>query len=180
MNVITPWMSPKVEVETSALHGRGIIALSTIACGEPILVWGGPGYTDKAGALEALRRKKSVMQWDDDIFSYEVDGDENDGEPFMINHSCDPNAWMNGAHTICARRNIAPGEEITADYALWEADEGHVSAWVCHCGTSLCRGRVTGVDWKDPGLRERYRGHFSPLLNKHIEQRRKLKAGDFR
>jgi hypothetical protein len=30
----------------------------------------------------------------------------------------------------------------------------------------LCRGRVTGDDWKLPELQQRYRGHFTV----HIEQ----------
>jgi uncharacterized protein len=164
------WMSPKVKVRQSTVHGRGIVAVSAIACDEAILVWGGASYTDKGGALEALKKGRLVMQWDDDVFSREVEDVEGDDDPFLINHSCDPNAWMNDAYTICARRDIGPGEEITADYALWESDESHVSSWFCNCGSPRCRGRITGVDWKEPGLRERYRGHFSPLLNKRIER----------
>jgi len=164
------WMSPKVKVRQSEVHGRGIVAVSEIAKDESILVWGGASYTNKAGALEALRQGKGVMQWDDDVFSCEVEGDDSDDEAFLINHSCDPNAWRSDAYTICARREIHPGEEITADYALWLFEEGRVSSWRCHCGSHLCRGQVTGADWKDPGLRERYHGHFSPLLNKRIAQ----------
>ena len=164
------WISPKVKVRQSIVHGRGIVAVSEIPRGEAILVWGGANYTDEAGALEALKQGRSVMQWDDDVFSCEVEGDEGNTESFLINHSCDPNAWMDGVYTICARRDICPGEEVVADYALWEADESHVSSWSCQCGARLCRGRVTGADWKDPRLREQYRGHFSPLLNKRIER----------
>ena len=164
------WMSPTVRVARSAVHDRGIVAVSGIAQGEPILVWGGPSYTERAGALQARKQNRAVMQWDDDVFSCAVEGEGKDEEPFLVNHSCDPNAWMSGACTICARRDIAPGEEITVDYALWETDEDHVAAWTCRCGSPLCRGRVTGADWKDAGLRERYRGHFSPFLTKRIER----------
>lgn len=164
------WMSPKVKVARSALHGRGIVAIGSIARDEPILVWGGPGYTDKAGAIEARKRNRAVMQWDDDVFSCAVEGEAGLDEPFLVNHSCDPNAWMAGPHTIRARMDIAPGEEITVDYAMFEADEHHVSPWECRCGSSLCRGRVTGADWRDPDLRKRYRGRFSPLLTKRIER----------
>ncbi len=160
------WMSSKVKVRQSAVHGRGIIAVSEIVQGEHILVWGGASYTNKAGALEALRHDKAVMQWDDDVFSCEFEND--DADCFLINHSCNPNAWMIGSYTICARRDIGSGEEITADYALWETDESYVASWPCNCGSGLCRGRVTGTDWNNPVLQERYRGHFSPYLNKRI------------
>lgn len=153
-----------------AVHGWGIVSIEEIAQGEPILVWGGASYTDKASAVEALRHNKAVMQWDDDVFSRKVDGDEEDSGCFMINRSCDPNAWMTDADTICARRDIGSGEEGSADFALWETDERYVSSCSCHCGSSLCRGRVTGADWKDPVLQERYRGHFSPYLNKRIDR----------
>ena len=169
------WMSSKVKVGQSTMHGQGIIAVSEIAQDEPVLVWGGPSYTNKPGALEALRHNKAVMQWDDDVFSCESD---EDSDYFRINHSCNPNAWMIDAFTICARRNIHIGEEITADYALWEPDEKYVSAWTCRCGSRRCRGRVTGSDWKNPILRERYRGHFSPYLTKRIERDKIGGAGD--
>lgn len=34
------------------------------------------------------------------------------------NHSCDSNLWMRDAFTVCARRDIAEGEELTLDEAL--------------------------------------------------------------
>jgi hypothetical protein len=53
------------------------------------------------------------------------------------------------------------------DYALFTAQPGW--AMHCRCGSPLCRHRVTGNDWKLAGLRERYRGHFSPFINDRIE-----------
>jgi hypothetical protein len=70
--------------------------------------------------------------------------------------------------TLVARRDIAQDEELTADYAMWEADENHVMRWACVCGSPRCRGRVTGQDWRLPELPQRYRGHFSPLINQRI------------
>lgn len=40
----------------------------------------------------------------------------------------------------------------------------------CLRGTSLCRGRVTGDDWRLPELHRRYRGHFVPFLERRIEK----------
>jgi hypothetical protein len=167
------WLSPKVNVQWSSIHCRGIIAISAIIKGERVLVWGGSGYTNKDGITARQMEHGRFMQWDDDVFS--IESGESD-ECFMINHACDPNVWMTDAFTLCARRNIEIGEEITADYALWEHRDNAILPWKCCCGSPLCRGRVTGSDWKDPVLQERYRGHFSPLLNKRIESEKLLKT----
>lgn len=143
-----------------------MFARGSIVAGEPLVVFGGE-YTDAMGAKRAQTSGKLVMQWDDDLFSIEGRGDD---QGYFINHSCDPNAWMEDACTIVAMRGIANGEEITADYALWEADENHVSPWSCQCGSTLCRKKITGRDWRMPELQKRYREHFSPLLNKRIKK----------
>src|ERR1051326_6068707 len=160
------WIDPRIEIRTSPLEGRGMFATAPIQAGEKVVVFGG-GYTDEEGAREAQREKKFVMQWDENIYSVEGSGV---AEGYFINHSCDPNTWMQDAFTLIARRDIQTGEELTADYALWEADEKYVSQWECHCHVPLCRKRVTGKDWRVKELQERYQGHFSPLLNKRIQQ----------
>jgi SET domain len=66
------------------------------------------------------------------------------------NHSCDPNLWWGDAYTLVARRPIAAGEEVTNDHAT---STGIASfAMDCACGPSLCRGVITGEDWRRPEL----------------------------
>jgi hypothetical protein len=72
--------------------------------------------------------------------------------------------------TLAARREIAEGEELTIDYAMFEASEDWVPQWECCCGSALCRGRFTGVDWRRRDLQERYEGHFSPFINERIDR----------
>ncbi len=158
------WLSPKIKVIDSSIEGKGMFATCGIKEGEIIVIWGGC-YTDRIGALQKRQEDKGVMQWDEDVFSYETTGDD---DPYSINHRCDPNSWMSDAFTIIARRTIIAGEEITADYALWETNESFVSTWKCNCGSVGCRGEVRGKDWRNPELQKRYRGHFSPLINKRI------------
>lgn len=105
------------------------------------------------------------MQWDEELWSIEERGD---GDDYFLNHSCDSNLWMKDAYTLIAKRDVQIGEELTADYAIWEADETFVSKWECRCGSVKCRGRVTGNDWRSSELQERYIDHFTPLLNKRI------------
>ncbi len=79
---------------------------------------------------------------------------------------------MDDEVTISARRDIEPGEEVTADYALWVADPGYVTITDCHCRSPLCRKKITGDDWKLREIQDRYRGHFPPYLEKWIKKLR--------
>ena len=157
-------LNPKIAIRETDSRGKGMFAMEPIKTGEAILVFGGE-YVNAEEAKEAERRGKLVMQWDDDLFSVEDRGAD---PTYFINHSCDPNTWMEDAFTIVAKRDVEVGEELTIDYALWEADENYVSRWECKCGSSMCRKRVTGNDWRLPELQERYKGHFTPLINKRI------------
>jgi len=78
-----------------------------------------------------------------------------------INHSCDPNAWIEGLDLV-ARRPIEAGEEITVEYATFIAGTG--ASFVCRCGADDCRGRVTPEDWQLPQIRCRYAEHCSGYI----------------
>jgi uncharacterized protein len=82
------------------------------------------------------------------------------------NHGCDPNLWWTDAYTLAARRDIAPGEEITNDYATSTAAAGFTMP--CRCRTALCRGTITGQDWRRDDLRRRYADHWVPGLLQRI------------
>jgi D-alanine-D-alanine ligase-like ATP-grasp enzyme len=78
-----------------------------------------------------------------------------------INHSCDPNAWLQGLDLV-ARTAIESGEEITIDYGTFVAETG--ASFDCHCDTEHCRGTITPNDWQLPELRNRYAEHCSPYI----------------
>jgi len=158
------WINPKIDVRSSPLHATGMFAKSLIKTGEIVVIWGG-NYVSKAEVDVAKKNGKVVMQLDDNLFSIEDHGDD---LTYFMNHSCDPNVWMQDAVTLIARTDIQRGEELTADYAMWEGDEDFVSTWTCVCNSPLCRKKVTGKDWKIPELQDRYANHFSPLINKRI------------
>jgi hypothetical protein len=158
------WITSKAKISISRLGGRGMFAIADIKEGEKIVVWGG-NYVTKHELANIDTTNKQVMQWDDDLYSVEERGDD---DSYFINHSCDPNLWMVDAVTLVARHNIQSGSELTADYSLWEADPSYVSKWSCSCASPLCRGRVTGHDWQNKDLQQRYKDHFSPLINKRI------------
>jgi uncharacterized protein len=167
------WLNPKTELRSSAKHGTGIFAVAPIEAGEFVEVWGEMWegqrvitYTRDATEAEAAAAGGMlVMRFDTDLWSIEPPG-TNPG--YFINHSCDSNVWMDDAFTLAARRAIEPGEELTIDYALIE---GEIDDWGfdCSCGSALCRGRITGDDWRRADVQQRYGSHFIPLINKMIE-----------
>ncbi len=75
--------------------------------------------------------------------------------------------------TLIARRDIQAGEELTADYAMWESGEDWVMHQECFCGSEHCRKVITGKDWRLKELQERYANHFSPFINERISRLRK-------
>ncbi|MCB0128867.1 MAG: hypothetical protein KDE58_41660, partial [Caldilineaceae bacterium] len=77
-----------------------------------------------------------------------------------VRHACDPNAWLDGLDLV-ARRAIAPGEEITLDYATFHNEI--MEEFVCTCGAPDCRGIIRGIDYREPFV-ERYGEHISDYV----------------
>lgn len=162
------WIDPRVEVRTSPIGGNGMFAREPINAGETVIVWGGVVLT-KEDLQSGNFRKNTLSAIGENLWL----GDAPDGEDFAAdytNHSCDSNLWMADENTLAARRDIAAGEELTADYMMWEANEDYRAAWQCNCGSPFCRKQITGKDWRLPGLQARYENHFSPFLNERIEK----------
>jgi uncharacterized protein len=158
------WINPKAELSESGSRGAGLYAKQPIEERELVIVWG-CAYHNRSASEKAVKEGKYVMQWDDDLFTID-DGAKTTG--YYMNHSCSPNLGMAGPYALIALRDISAGEELCPDYAMWEADEDYISTWSCACGSPNCRKKVTGLDWRSPELQERYRGYFSPLLDKRI------------
>jgi SET domain-containing protein len=166
----TSWLDPRIEVRRSALGGRGMFAKAPIAAGEIVMEWG--GLVVRAAELpNTAIVPDSAIPIAEDLFIVTPAG-ATDLDDFYLNHACDPSLWLVDAVTFAARRDLVAGDELTADYACWQDDESVVAEWRCGCGLPLCRGRVTGRDWRLPDLQERYRGHFSPFLNARIARLR--------
>ncbi|MCG7523112.1 SET domain-containing protein [Streptomyces sp. OfavH-34-F] len=81
---------------------------------------------------------------------------------YLMNHSCEANVLDLGLDFGLAVRDIAPGEEITCDYATFVEDGGW--SMECRCGSPRCRGRVTTEQGVDPGLRRIWRTRIDAAL----------------
>ncbi|MCW5875691.1 MAG: SET domain-containing protein [Anaerolineales bacterium] len=162
------WHSPKLEIRSDGtIEGRGMFARQAVARGERVAVWGGDVIERAAWEQLAPAQQAQTAQVEEGL--YLVSSKPGPGD--FVNHSCDPNAGLEGQIVIVALRDIAPGEEVTIDYAMCDGDP---QDWFdCLCGSAKCRGRVTGDDWKLPELQARYAGHFSPFLEKRIRKMNK-------
>ncbi len=141
-SVLMPLLD-RLRVVRSPIHGYGVVATRAIGRGE--LVCYGDGV---------LYRPEDDF---DDTYALILDGPK--GAPVLwdlvdqtrwFNHSCDPNTevvsrWDVEKQTVVAwwvaLRAIAPGEEITYDYAF-VAD----AAEPCACGSASCRGLIVDPD----------------------------------
>jgi len=166
------WTDGRVRAGGSSIEGSGLYAAAPIRAGEVVFVWGGGTVISDAESQAIAtsgRRYSSAAIGENQHILWSAD-DPDAGGPGGANHSCHSNLWMLDDRTVGARRDIAAGEELTLDYALITvAPEWRME---CHCGSTLCRGVVTGSDWQVPALQQRYAGHFSPFINARIAARR--------
>jgi SET domain-containing protein len=159
---LAPQIESRPQPETG---GAGVFALEPIPAGTLLMVWGG-----RIVDLETLHTLPPLTQ------SHAVQIEEGfylatvgEAEPAdYVNHCCDPNAGLAGQISLVALRDIAPGEEICFDYAM--SDGTPYDEFSCGCGAAICRGQVTGDDWRIPELWTRYAGHFSPYLQRRIDR----------
>ena len=148
-------------------HGFGSRAIDVIPAGTSVATFGGTAHTHSTfAAFDAERRSRSIQVDTNLIFLGPPTREPGDS----INHSCVPNCGMRNATTIIAMRDIAIGEELTFDYAM--SDASSYDEFDCNCGTALCRGRVRADDWRLDTLRHRYKGFFSPYIQRKIEAER--------
>lgn len=164
------WNDPRIEIKKSPISGSGMFAREPIERGEIVCLVGGMVMTDaEFEAFQASHSTYNAIQIDENLHLVErpeitqtLDG--------SMNHSCDSNAWMDDEATLVARRDIAAGEEITVDYALFTTQANWTLDNSCHCGSPFCRHVITGNDWELKEVQERYPHHFSPFINRRIEK----------
>jgi D-alanine-D-alanine ligase len=84
--------------------------------------------------------------------------DAKDWKP--LNHSCEPSAWLEGLDVV-ARRPLAPGDEVTMDYATFYNEQ--MPSFECDCNAAECRGTIRGEDYLEDFV-ERYGDHVSDYV----------------
>jgi hypothetical protein len=164
--MIYGYISPKLE-SSPCPHkdGMGIYAIRPLAAGELLCVWGGRAVPSSEFESLTNEQKGHSLQVAEDV--YLVTDAERETVDFF-NHSCSPNAGLDGQICLVAMRPIAAGEEVCFDYAM--SDGSPYDEFVCTCGSPACRGIVRGDDWMRADLQERYAGFFSPYIQRRIDR----------
>jgi len=160
------YRSPKTEVQESPIHGKGLFAKEAIASGEIVAVKGGHILTKREWTTFERGLGAADIQISEELFIAPVEQERRDGSMIYTNHSCDPNIAIQGQIVFVAMRDIAPGEELTHDWATADDQDYEME---CKCGSRNCRGIVTGKDWMKKDLQERYKGWFCWFLQRKIE-----------
>lgn len=130
-------------IKKSGIHGCGCYTTVSIPEGTHIVEYTGTRLSkEEADALYEDRHTTYLFCIGDG--DYVVDGD---GIAAFINHCCDANCETDEIDDriwIIAARDIAPGEELTYDYNLYDGDEDDDA--ICSCGMKDCRGTMYGEE----------------------------------
>lgn len=159
---VSSYISPKVKKgKKSKIEGRGLFATTPIKKGEIVTIKGGHIID-----WEMLKKYKnligdSYLQIDDNFVLAPLKKSEVEKAMMFLNHSCNPNVGVRGEVTFVAMCNIKPGEELTIDYAMIDDDECTMK---CNCGDKNCRKIITGKDWMQKDLQQKYGKYFSVFL----------------
>ncbi len=160
------YRSSKIEVREDTLAGRGVVAIADIAKDEIVAIKAGNIITRAELEQATQAAGDMALQIDDDFYLAPRTADDVEDMSVFINHSCDPNVGFRGQVVYVAMRDISAGEELCHDYSMERSDNYLLD---CHCGSPLCRGKVTGQDWKIPELQKRYGDYFSIYIRNKFQ-----------
>jgi hypothetical protein len=159
---------PRVRLRRSKIHGFGLVAARDLPTGE--IVQHGEAQPVRLVTRSWVERTWSAAErtwfhdyaWPltDEVFAIWPEAPDA-WRP--MNHSCDPNTWLDGLDLV-ARRPIRRGEPITIDYATFCGPT--LRTFECACGALPCRGLVRGTDGRLPALRERFGDHVSDFVRR--------------
>jgi uncharacterized protein len=174
--IVSSYITVKaVKGQASEIQGRGLFATAPISAGEIVAIKG--GHIVDTATLQALpaRLQNSEIQIADGFHLVALQDDEYEPVMLFINHSCDPNVGFAGNVVLVAMRDVASGEELTTDYALFDDSDSEMH---CRCGAAACRGVITGRDWLRPELQRKYGRYFSEFLRDRSGCQRNDGPGD--
>jgi SET domain-containing protein len=172
-NPAASWLSSRTCVRDSPIQGRGLFAAEPIAAGEVVAVKGGSIFGREELARLTPLLGSAEIQVGEDLFIGPVREEDRDGSMIFSNHSCDPNIGVRGQIVFVTLRDVAAGEELTHDWAMTDDDHARIE---CRCGSAICRGVVTGQDWRSLELQKKYGVFMSAYLLEKIARSRRIRS----
>ncbi len=121
-----------VEVKRSKISGFGIFAAKSFKNAELVIKWSSHRELSKQEVDRLSKEDREHVSFIGGRFVLvPPDG--------WVNHSCDPNVRLDG-FCYFAKRGIAKGGEITADYR----EESETGFWMkCNCASLKCKGYIS-------------------------------------
>jgi len=168
---IFSWVNSKLEVRKVIGYDQGVFATQKIKKGEILSVFGGYVMTIlEENKLPSKKLNDSGVQISENLVLSSKKNNEFE-RANCFNHSCNPNAGINGQIFLVAMRDINSEEQITFDYAMCLHAATGVKEFKmkCLCGSKNCRGFITENDWMIPALQKKYRGYFQCYLENKIK-----------
>lgn len=142
---------------------QGLFAVSNILAGERVWWVARDSETEVEYTHEEILALPEPYRSYFDRYCFQVDHNLFHGparidstEPgSYMNHSCDPNCWLDSDFSMVARKDIPAGAELVVDYGtFWSRD---YCLDPCLCGSPECRGKVGGDDYKTLALKYNHR-----------------------
>jgi uncharacterized protein len=169
------YRSPKTEVHRSPIHGQGLFAKEAITAGEIVAVKGGYVLTRSKWTTLEKQLGSAEIQISEGLF-YRPGREASkkgwhDLQQSLLRSQHSPP----GQIVFVAMRDIKAGEELTHDWATTD-DLDYVME--CRCGSSNCRGTISGQDWMKPELQEKYQGWFCWFIQRKIDALSSIKSLD--
>ena len=151
--LVSGYITPKARKGvSSAIQGRGLVAVAPIAADEVVAIKGGHIVTTAALRSLPERLQNSEVQIAGGFHLAAVQDAEYEPVMLFIDHSCEPNVGFAGNIVVVAMRDISPGEELTTDYALFDDYDGMMD----------CQSR------QRPDLQRKYGTYFSSYLLRRL------------
>ena len=163
----TSWISEKLEIKESSIHGLGVFTKDSIQKDEIIIVWGGTIFT-KQEVAEGEGKQHTLVGISEEFYLGTPSNKELTIDDYM-NHSCNSNVGMKDEVTLVAKRYVRASEELTADYAIWLNNEDYIMKRECNCGYEMCRKKITGKDWRLDSVQKVNFDYFSPFIKERIK-----------
>lgn len=132
------WINSKTSVSESNVHGLCRYATDQILKDDVIFVAGGIAINNQ----ETTWYKGLLVDR-----NYVLDLPVGSEYEAYVNHSCEPNCYIDGQIVFRALRDIQPGEQLSVDYGTFMLTI-HDPIPECNCGTPSCRKTITGSDYK--------------------------------
>lgn len=157
-------------IRSSAIHAAGCYTTTPIRKGAQVVEYTGP-IIDKDEADLRYEDKPITYLFGIGDGTRVIDGH---GTAMFINHSCAANCEteeIDGHVWIVALRDIAPGEELSYDYCLYDGEEEEAP---CNCGAKSCRGSM----FSDEELKRRKQAARKTAAKKApVKTRKKSSSG---